>query len=394
MSEETPLEALIERLLHIAVVDDKMAVIEYEIGDLLPRPYQEFIEFLRREEARARFRLDWWAMIKLAEEDASLVDTVHRIHNAVAPVEDFEPLLKQVRLELKRIRARQLLEEKIRWLAKTEDEGAIDEILEREHTQTFFHLDKGIEIADDGRVFPTGIRALDSVWRGRPGELALFLGATGSGKSVILQNLAVCYAQHKFTTLLIDIELPREVVVRRLYSIVHRVPIARTFAQTKLVLRLDMPLTLIDAPGSYTIPQLEAAIQRLKPDVVIIDYLQLMTPVRVSPEARDWEVQMRVARDVRRIARKYEVLIVSALQVTREGIDREQYSLRHVSRSFAYATDANFLAAFVHRQNELHFHVLKSTNTESGTTFNLGADFSMMRIFDPNERPALEECDG
>lgn len=370
------------KVFHIAIAEENLEGLRADLGHLLPPQWLRLLLFLEQTVARFGAMLEYRALLRLAlEEVPDIADLIIDVRNAITPPEDYPLLLSRVRLELKRHRAIEYAESLRKKAEEAKDEETLNEFFEMEEEEILDVSEGIVDDFDPAQEMRTGLNALDSVWRGKPGELALFLGETGSGKSALLQNLALRYASRGYPTLLIDIELPLYVVVRRLYAMYHSVGIVSVFRQRSLQLKLDVPLKIIDAKGTLTFDRLVGSIKRVKPKVVIIDYLQLMEPLHVSSSTPDWERQMIVARTTRRIAREYDVLIVSALQTNRQGVDREMLSLKHISRSFAYATDANFIASFVRIGDTLDFRVLKSTNTEAGGTFKLGFEVSKMKIF-------------
>lgn len=163
-------------------------------------------------------------------------------------------------------------------------------------------------------------------------ELAMVVAPPGVGKSLFLANQAVqaCYDGHN--VLYISLEMSEDRVAQRLDSIFTRIK------QKELPNRVGDIESRITEIGSQTklgrlrikefptkrasVTQIRAFINQLQshedfhPNVVIIDYLELMSSDTKSPE---YQNQERQAQELRGLAIELDALVWTATQTNREG---------------------------------------------------------------------------
>jgi len=181
----------------------------------------------------------------------------------------------------------------------------------------------------------TGFTILDEETQGmHPGELFIIAGAAGGGKSIFLLNAGINAYKAGKSVLLFSLEMSIELYRERFIACYCNVPVSLLKTgrlngdQEKLVKKAveagsskTEQLMLIDCPhaSAMTIEsELNRAIEscRNKPDLIIVDYLGIMRST--DPARSDWEEQMRAVEDLRKVARVYNIPILTAVQLNRD----------------------------------------------------------------------------
>lgn len=164
-------------------------------------------------------------------------------------------------------------------------------------------------------------------------EMAMVVAPPGVGKSLFLANQAARSVLDGHNVLYVSLEMSEDRVAQRLDSIFTRI------RQRELAGRVDDiqdRLTIISEKwenrGNLRIKEfptkrlsvtgLRAFLNQLKnyedfePDVIIIDYLELM---RTEKEMAEYQGQERLAQELRGLSTEYESLVWTATQTNREG---------------------------------------------------------------------------
>jgi len=186
------------------------------------------------------------------------------------------------------------------------------------------------QVAKYRTPFPAVNNSLEGGLCGK--ELAMVVAPPGVGKSLFLANQAVqsCYDGHN--VLYISLEMSEDRVAQRLDSIFTRIK------QKELPNRVGDIESRISEIGTQcklgrlrikefptkraSVTQIRAFINQLQshedfhPDVVIIDYLELMSSDSNSPE---YQNQERQAQELRGLAIELNALVWTATQTNREG---------------------------------------------------------------------------
>lgn len=207
-------------------------------------------------------------------------------------------------------------------------------------------------------TYPTGFKVIDNAEGGfRPGELVYVIGRKGDGKSVLMLNLAHNLWNTGRNVILFSLEISKEDYERRFDS--RAVGISSnglkrgTLTEVEEAL-YDKYLTnleenknmngnkagtfyVVDVPGGCSPAHIETKIEmveqllNIKFDVCVADYAGIMVP-NVSQDAKRHD-QGQIALDLKRIARKRDMCVISAAQMTRAGKDEDKADTAHVAES-------------------------------------------------------------
>ena len=153
--------------------------------------------------------------------------------------------------------------------------------------------------ANNGQI-STGWQNLDKKLFGgfNRGELNIFAGGSGAGKSLFLQNLAVNWAQVGLNVCYISFELSEQLTAMRLDAMMTNIPTKKVFPEidnvemkVKMLKKKSGNLQIKYLPSGSNVLDVRTYLKELelknkkKIDCILIDYLDLMMPKskRISP---------------------------------------------------------------------------------------------------------------
>lgn len=248
----------------------------------------------------------------------------------------------------------------------------------------------------------TGYSFLDYQTNGlRPAELFLVAGESGSGKSMLLMNLAIqmWLQQNKMDTpteqlkpgcnvLYFSLEMPYEQCLNRVVSRLSEVKyhgirdgnlpqteMDKMSEGLKFIKRYPFEFGIVDIARGATIEALELIFNdtmlRYRPDVVVVDYLGLM---EYEGDMDDWLKLGKISEQLHEFARIYNVCVLSAVQLNRmaKGKDSgpgDQIGAHRIGRSALIIQNANVALQIEKRQDEnMHpdmlCHLIKNRDGE------------------------------
>lgn len=256
------------------------------------------------------------------------------------------------------------------------------------------------------RGIKIGVTKLDDITGGfRKGELVVALGATKVGKSIFLLNCQYNTMKNGYTSLFVSIEMSLEQCRRRLVSRITELPylkiknVALSPAElahmqeslTAFEQRHDGHSIMIDVPENCTPKMVEARVRSLlrtrNVDVIILDYLLLMSPSVASQKMSREERVTQVALELKQLARSLNIPIITATQVTAKAAERvgkkdESYDWTELSQAKSVATHADWVLS-LKREPDLNILNLGITAGRDGAldeVIPLVIDYSRMLI--------------
>lgn len=229
-----------------------------------------------------------------------------------------------------------------------------------------------------------------------PGELVLIIGDTGTGKTGILQTIAMHAAP--LPTLMFEIELPAELLFERFVAAKTRLPameVERTYAAGDYMGEKSLNhyfKNLFICDRSHLTPDdIEAMIVRselklgVRPKVVLVDYVQL-----IAGRGDRYEKASTTAEAMKRIAKSTRTIIVMASQRARpkEGDSAEVHL--HSAKDSGSMENSAGLVLGVWRDPEdkatMHLKVLKNTKGQAGFQMKLNFNGATMSITEQAQR--------
>jgi KaiC/GvpD/RAD55 family RecA-like ATPase len=169
------------------------------------------------------------------------------------------------------------------------------------------------------------------------GELILFAGNSGAGKSVFLANIFHNMASDGLNCLMISLELGEELVAKRVDSLITDVPISSVFDNVEDVVKLLGDRE--EGYGSMTVKRMPARSTNVnhiraylteyeleygyKPDVICVDYLDLLETVeRIQGNAFD--IDKVKSEELRELFQEYHAYGFTASQLNRGAVNTQE----------------------------------------------------------------------
>ena len=254
-----------------------------------------------------------------------------------------------------------------------------------------------------------GLEYFDKITKGGiPNKtLNIALAGTGVGKSLFMCSFASsCLLQGK-NVLYITLEMAEERIAERIdanllnTNIQDIVEIPRPMFETKvtnLQKKTQGKLFIKEYPTASAheghfdslIRELQLK-QNFQPDIVFIDYLNICNSsrYRAGSNVNSYTVVKAIAEELRGLAVKYNVPVVSATQTTRSGFSSSDVSLTDTSESFGLPATADFMFALISNDElegmgQILVKQLKNRYNDSAVhrKFVVGIERAKMRLFD------------
>lgn len=187
---------------------------------------------------------------------------------------------------------------------------------------------------------PSGWRTLDRVTGGfQKGEYVLIIAPTGGGKSMGLINWANHAQRDGYNVVYVSLEMPHWEIRMRQLSAEAEIPYLNLKLQTlnvgeinkqEAVLKNEIATResafyVVDLPKA-TVGFIEAQLRQLQQtmpiDAVFIDYLGLLKPEVNVRNRHGWEIAANISQDLRDLARTMNITVVTAHQVTTDGMKK------------------------------------------------------------------------
>ena len=128
----------------------------------------------------------------------------------------------------------------------------------------------------------------------------------------------------------------------------------------------------------------------IEPDIVLVDYADLLRPPRVTGEKRH-ELE-ETYESLRGLAQTYEIPVWTASQTNRGGLNAEVITMEAISESFSKCFVADFIFSLSRtvqdkQSNKGRMFIAKNRNGPDGLVFDAFVDWSVVKIsiLDRNE---------
>jgi replicative DNA helicase len=237
------------------------------------------------------------------------------------------------------------------------------------------------------------------------GELNIFAGGSGAGKSLFLQNLALNWVEKGFNVLYVSLELSEDLCGMRLDSMLTGYNTKQLFSNLEdVALKIVMKgkksggLQLVQLPNGININDLKAYIKEyqiqnnLKVDCVLLDYLDLMNPAKVKISSDNIsQKDKHVSEELRNFAMEGNYLFATASQLNRNAVDEVEFDHSHIAGGLTKIQTAdNVIGIFSSRamkeRGRIQVQFMKTRSSSGvGTKVDLGFDNDSLRIRDLEE---------
>ena len=285
-------------------------------------------------------------------------------------------------------------------LGEDEDDGLPDfgkiTNLVRDALLVSIDKDMGISYFDDPAIrlmqmqehvdsTSSGYPSLDMITdKCRRGELVLFAGASGSGKSVMLANIARNMMEQGKRGIIISLELGGDLISKRMDSIMTGIDTKEIYNSINdIVDILDIKkktygeLYVKKMAVKSTSNDIRSYLSEFeiqfgyKPDFICVDYLDRMgTNEKVTGNAFD--VDDAKTEELREIGVDYNAFLFSASQLNRDSVDTAHKTHAHIAGGLSKINVSDIVWAIIRNEeeidnNEIIFQALKMRNSEFST---------------------------
>ena len=321
---------------------------------------------------------------------------------------EFEAFTKKQELERAIMKAADLLE--------TGDFDPVEKLI-KDAVQISLQRDMGTDYFEDpaarlnkyynqGGQVSTGWSQMDRMLYGgmSRAELNIFAGGSGSGKSLLMMNLALNWLAQGLSGVYITLELSEELTSLRTDAM-------QTSMSTKDI-RKDIDNTALKVRvaskkmGQYRVKALaaqsnvndirsylkEVQIQTgIKVDFVMVDYLDLVMPVSVKVSPNDQFIKDKyVSEELRNLAQELNIVLVTASQLNRSAVEEIEFDHSHIAGGISKINTADnvfgiFTSRSMRERGKYQLQCMKSrSSTGVGQKIDLEYDINTMRISDPD----------
>ena len=260
----------------------------------------------------------------------------------------------------------------------------------------------------------TGWPALDRLLYGgfNRGELQIFAGGSGSGKSLFMQNLAVNWVEAGLNGVYLTLELAEGLCCMRIDSMMTNTASKEIFRDIDTVeMKVKMMAKKYNSkfrvkymPAQSNINDIRSYIKELqiqediKIDFLCVDYLDLLMPVSAKVSPNDLFVKDKyVSEELRNLAKELNVLFVTASQLNRSAVEEIEFDHSHISGGISKINTADnvfgiFTSRGMREKGRYQIQLMKTRSSAGvGQKVDLEFDVESLRIRDLAEDQGYQE---
>ncbi|MGL6229349.1 MAG: DnaB-like helicase C-terminal domain-containing protein [Culicoidibacterales bacterium] len=254
---------------------------------------------------------------------------------------------------------------------------------------------------------PFSVKMLNIITKGgvERKTLNLLMAGVNVGKSLGLCSLAADYLLEGLNVLYISMEMAEEVVGKRIDA--NLLGVSMDDIDDGLISETDFmnrfgklreksigKLHIKQFPtGNASVIHFNNLLAELKlkqnftPDVVIVDYLGIMSSSRMKFSENSYTLVKAIAEELRGFAIEHNVVVWSAAQTTRSGWNNSDVQMGDIAESAGLAATCDFLLALMETDElaEMNQFLCKQIKSRYGdknkwNKFNLGVDKGQQRL--------------
>jgi KaiC/GvpD/RAD55 family RecA-like ATPase len=325
---------------------------------------------------------------------------------------EFEGFTKQQEISRAILAAADLLEKG--------DYDPVEKLI-KDAVQISLTKDMGIEYFEDPRAridryfnsggqVSTGWPQMDKILYGgfSRGELNIFAGGSGSGKSLVMMNIALSWLQAGLSGVYVTLELSEELCSLRTDAMLTgmstkdiRKDIDTTELKVKMVGKKSGQYRVKSFPAQSTVNDIRSYLKEvqiqtgIRIDFVMVDYLDLVMPVSIKVNPNDQFIKDKyVAEELRNLAKELNVLLVTASQLNRSAVEEIEFDHSHIAGGISKINTADnvfgiFTSRAMKERGRYQLQCMKSrSSTGVGHKIDLTYNIETMRITDEGEEAA------
>ena len=257
-------------------------------------------------------------------------------------------------------------------------------------------------IKDKNGQISTGWASLDKKLFGgfNRGELNIFAGGSGSGKSLFLANMGVNWALQGLNVVYLTFELSEALVSMRVDSMTTDIPSRDIFKsiddvemKVKMIGKKSGAFQVKYMPTGKNANDIRSYLKEYeiktgkKVDVLLVDYLDLMHPIAAKISAENLFVKDKyVSEELRNLAMELQCIFVTASQLNRSSVEEIEFDHSHISGGISKINTAdNLIGIFTSRamreRGRYQIQLMKTRSSSGvGQKIDLEFDVDSLRI--------------
>ena len=322
---------------------------------------------------------------------------------------DFETFSRHKALERAILESADLLEKGEYGPVEQKVKDAVQIGLQKDLGLDYFADPKGRlqGLKDNNGQVSTGWESLDKKLFGgfNKGELNIFAGGSGAGKSLFLANLGVNWALQGMNVVYLTLELSEKLVAMRVDSMTTDIPSREIFRdldnvemKVKMIGKKSGAFQIKYMPSGKTANDIRSFIKEYeiktnkKIDVLLIDYLDLLMPIGQRISAENLFIKDKyVSEELRNLAMELGCIFVTASQLNRSSVEEIEFDHSHISGGISKINTAdNLIGIFTSRamreRGRYQIQLMKTRSSSGvGQKIDLEFDVDSLRIRDLGE---------
>ena len=262
-------------------------------------------------------------------------------------------------------------------------------------------------IKDQSGAISTGWKGIDHKLYGgmNRGEMTIFAGGSGAGKSLFLQNFGVNWALAGLNTVYISLELSEQLISMRLDSMVSGYgtkEVMKNMEDVDLKVRMKAKgagrFRVKQMPNGVNCNDIRVFLREYeiscgeKVDCLLVDYLDLMMPISAKVSGSDLFIKDKyVSEELRNLAVEKDLLFVTASQLNRGAVEEIEFDHHHIAGGISKIQTADnvvgiFTSNAMREKGRYQIQFMKTRSSSGvGTKVDLKFDPDTLRIEDLEE---------
>ena len=322
---------------------------------------------------------------------------------------EFEGFTKRQELERAILRSADLLEKGEYSPVEKIIKDAVQISLTKDMGTDYFEDPRArlMALKDNNGQISTGWPAMDRKLFGgmNKGELNIFAGGSGSGKSLFMQNLAVNWVTAGLNGVYLTLELSEGLSAMRIDSMMTNVSTKEVFKdldtvemKVKMVGKKAGNLQIKYMPAQSNVNDIRAYLKELQIkngwqiDFLLIDYLDLIMPVSAKVSPNDLFVKDKyVSEELRNLAKELNCVFVTASQLNRSAVEEIEFDHSMISGGISKINTADnvfgiFTSRAMRERGRYQIQLMKTRSSSGvGQKIDLEFDVESLRIRDLGE---------
>jgi archaellum biogenesis ATPase FlaH len=238
------------------------------------------------------------------------------------------------------------------------------------------------------------------------GELNIFAGGSGAGKSIFLQNLALNWSLMGLNVIYLSLELSEHLTAMRMDAMGTGYSTKDLFKNLDDVdLRVKMQrkkagaIQIVQLVNGCTVNDIRAYLKEytvqtgIRPDCILVDYLDLMMPAQRKVPPSDLFIKDKfVSEELRNLSVELDLLFATASQLNRGAVDEIEFDHSHIAGGLSKIQTADnvigiFSSRAMRERGRVQIQFMKTRSSNGvGQKLDLEFDLNTLRISDlPDE---------